>query len=317
MNIDALSAGLTTIQALVASPAFAEDGLCFAAGGTGLRTSTDGGYTWHNTYAMLDLRAPLATAAVALSPGFRYDHTIWAGAVGGVLRSHTAGRDWMVAGLPSPPPFVSELVVSPHYAEDGLVFAGTMEDGVLRSWDRGASWAAWNFGLLDLSVYALAISPDFARDDTLYAGVESGLFCSRNGGRAWRETSFPMEVAPVLSLAISPNFAADGVLFAGTETNGLWMSADRGVTWRALPAWETPGPINALILAPAWTPQRSILAVTNAALCLSHDGGVSWQVKHDAELTAITCAAAPSGFQSGARILLGTGDGRVLLCKLP
>jgi hypothetical protein len=316
--------GLTAIQTVMASPAFEQDGLCFAAGSDGLRVSTDGGETWSDAYATLGLRAPLTTAALALSPTFAQDRfqraegdrTIFAGAVGGVLRSHNAGGDWIVAGLPSPPPFVTALAVSPHYAEDGLVFAGTMEDGVLRSWDRGASWVAWNFGLLDLSVYALALSPDFAHDDTLYVGVESGVFRSNNGGRAWRETAFPMECAPVLSLAISPNFAADGVIFAGTEANGLWMSADRGVTWRALSGWETPGPINALVLAPTYARQPSILAVTDAALCLSHDGGASWQVQRSAELTGVTCAAAPSGVQPGAQVMLGTGDGRVVLCNV-
>jgi hypothetical protein len=209
---------------------------------------------------------------------------------------------------------VTTLAVSPHYAEDGLLFAGALEDGVFRSWDRGAGWAAWNFGLLDLAVYALAVSPAFARDETLYVGVESGVFRSSNGGRAWRETTFPMECGPVLSLAISPNFAADGTLFAGTEANGLWMSVDRGATWRAASGWETPSPINALILGPTFPRQPSILAVTDAALCLSHDGGASWQVQRSAELTGVTCAVAPSGLRPGAQVILGTNDGRVLLC---
>lgn len=316
--------GLTAIHAVAASPTFERDGLCFAAGSDGLRVSTDGGITWRDAYATLGLREALTTTALALSPAFAQDRalrgdsdrTIFAGAVGGVLRSHDDGQTWRIAGLPTPPPFVTALAVSPHYLEDGLVFAGTMEDGVLRSWDRGDSWAAWNFGLLDLNVYALALSPDFAHDDTLYVGVESGVFRSSNGGRAWRETAFPMECAPVLSLTISPNFTADGTMFAGTETNGLWLSVDRGVTWRTVSGWETSGPINALFLAPTYAQQPSILAVTDAALCLSHDGGASWQVQRSAELTGVTCAAAPSGIRPGAQVLLGTGDGRVLVCAL-
>lgn len=323
-RITQAATGLTAIHAVAASPTFEQDGLCFATGSDGLRVSTDGGSTWLDAYATLGLREPLTTTAFALSPAFAQDRaqradsdrTIFAGAVGGVLRSHDDGQTWRIAGLPSPPPFVTALAVSSHYLEDGLVFVGTMEDGVLRSWDRGDSWAGWNFGLLDLNVYALAISPDFAQDDTLYVGVESGVFRSSNGGRAWRETAFPMECAPVLSLAISPNFTADGVIFAGTEANGLWMSADRGVTWRALSGWETPGPINALILAPTYARQPSLMAATDAALCLSHNGGASWLVQRGAELTGVTCAAAPSGIQPGAQILLGTGDGRVLLCRL-
>ena len=192
------------VYALAASPTFADDGLCFAACLSGLRRSTDGGHTWHNAYASLALQAPLSATSVAFSPDFGEDRTVFAGALGGVLRSHDGGQSWVVAGLPAPPPFVTGLVVSPHFREDGLLFAGTMEDGVLRSWDRGISWAAWNFGLLDLNVLALAISPGFGEDETLFVGVESGVFRSTNGGRAWRETAFPMECAPVLSLALSP-----------------------------------------------------------------------------------------------------------------
>jgi photosystem II stability/assembly factor-like uncharacterized protein len=190
------------VFALAASPTFADDGLCFAAHQSGLRRSTDGGQSWHDAYATLNLQAPLAATSVAFSPDFAEDRTLFAGAQGGVLRSHDGGQTWTVAGLPVPPPFVTNLVISPNYREDGLVFGSTMEDGVLRSWDRGISWAGWNFGLLDLNVYALAISPEFRADETLFVGVESGVFRSGNGGRAWRETAFPMEAGPVLSLAI-------------------------------------------------------------------------------------------------------------------
>lgn len=315
--LSAAPTGLTAIHALSASPTFDKDGLCFAAGAVGLRASSDGGITWRDAYASLPLEAPLTTAAVIFSPDFVDDHALFAGVSGGVLRSHDAGFTWAVASLPSPPPFVTALAISPHYAEDGLVFAGTMEDGVLRSWDRGAGWAAWNFGLLDLTIYALALSPCFAHDDTLYVGTESGVFRSSNGGRAWRETTFPMECAPVLSLAISSNFAVDGVIFAGTEASGLWISDDRGVNWRPLSNWEASGPLNVLLLAPSHAQQPSILAVTDAALCTSHDGGATWQMITAAEMVGVTCAAAPSGIYSGAPVLLGVNEGRVLIVQAP
>ncbi len=145
----------------------------------------------------------------------------------GTRRNPTFGRRWPCLDrrpIALPPPFVHSLAVSPQFAQDGVVLAGTMEDGVFRSGDRGAQWAAWNFGLLDLSVLCLSMSPAYADDETVFAGTDSGIFRSMNGGRAWRELEFPPDWAPVLSLALSPGFGADGMLFAGTEFGGhVWV----------------------------------------------------------------------------------------------
>ena len=309
--------GHNLIHALAASPAFADDGLCFAAHAVGLARSEDGGRTWRDAYSTLNLQAPLTTAAVVLSPDFANDRTVFAGASGGVLRSLDGGDRWLVAGLPSPPPFVTALTVSPNYASDGLVFAGTMEDGVLRSWDRGASWAAWNFGLLDLNVYALAISPDFAHDDTLYVGAESGVFRSTNGGRAWREIAFPMECAPVLSLALSPDFSSDGCIWAGSEAHGLWRSDDRGVTWLQMDGLREMGAINALLIQQQPTQQPALLALTGAGPHASYDGGVIWRPLLQVEASGLSCATAPLGLAAGAPVLFGYDDGRVLSVRLP
>lgn len=108
---------------------------------------------------MPELETPLTTVAVAVSPNFEADRSVFAGVAGGILRSIDGGHNWYIASLSSPPPFVLTLVVSPNFAHDGTLLAGTMEDGVFRWGDRGEYWAAWNFGLLDLNVLCMAISP--------------------------------------------------------------------------------------------------------------------------------------------------------------
>ncbi|NJN96241.1 MAG: hypothetical protein HC875_20080 [Anaerolineales bacterium] len=118
------------VYALAAAPDFEQSGICFAAQVTGLFRSPDKGHTWQDAYASLKLDSPLPTSAVALSPQFETDRTVFAGMAGAVLRSTDGGQTWMVATLPSPPPIVSMLTVSPNYAHDGMVFAGTLEDGV-------------------------------------------------------------------------------------------------------------------------------------------------------------------------------------------
>ena len=139
------------VYSLCASPDFAKDGVCFSARGSGLYRSDDGGDTWHSAYDALNLEAPLATLVVALSPDFPSNQGVYAGVPGGILRSSDGGKSWFVETLRPPPPVVSSLVISPNFAQDGVLLAGTNEDGVFRSADRGRHWSAWNFGLLDLN----------------------------------------------------------------------------------------------------------------------------------------------------------------------
>ncbi len=302
------------VYSLATSPDFAQDSICFAARSSGLYRSDDGGLTWQDAYASLELDTSLTTAAVAVSPNFEADRSVFAGVLGGILRSVDGGQSWDIVPLPSPPPFVSTLVVSPNFAHDGTLLAGTLEDGVFRSADRGRHWSAWNFGLLDLNTIALAISPDFANDETLFVGTDSGIFRSTNGGRAWREVDFPSDFAPVLSLALSPDYATDGVLFAGTESCGLFYSDDRGHTWTRLGEGVVTEAVNAIILSPQFPVKRDLLALLGDALLVSRDGGQSWSdwqagLRLEESMTSVV---APQGLDPGASLLVGLVDGSVL-----
>jgi photosystem II stability/assembly factor-like uncharacterized protein len=292
------------VYSLATSPNFAQDGICFAARASGLYRSDDGSLTWQNAYASLELDIPLTTAAVAVSPNF---------VPGGILRSGDGGQKWYIASLPSPPPFVSTLVVSPNFTHDGTLLAGTLEDGVFRSADRGSHWSPWNFGLLDLNVLSMAISPDFAHDEALFVGSGSGIFRSTNGGRAWREVNFPTDFAPVLSLAPSPDYAHDGTLFAGTESCGLFYSGDRGHTWTRLGKGAVTEAVNAVILSPQFPDKPDILVLLGEALLISRDGGHSW-ADWQADLSieqGMVSVAAPQGLDPEAPLLVGLVEGGV------
>lgn len=259
--------------ALAASPAYARDGICFAACGSGLYRSGDGGESWD----LLRTSPERVTTAVAVSPAFAEDRSLFAAVKGGVLRSSDGGDTWFTAGFPAPPPVFSSLIVSPDFERDGFLLAGTIKDGVFSSTDRGGRWAAWNFGLFDLSALCLALSPGWTEDETVFAGTETGLYRSANGGRAWRHCGFPSELAPALSMVCFDSGRGGSTeLLVGSESDGLLASSDGGETWRQVGDGAISGAVNQLHVAREAKGGLSVYALTNDAVLRSPDEGRSW-----------------------------------------
>jgi photosystem II stability/assembly factor-like uncharacterized protein len=285
----------------------------FAARLSGLYRSSDGGKSWASAFDSLNLQKEISALAVAVSPDLEDDPSIFVGLNGGILRSPDKGHHWESALLPSPPPVISSLAISPNFIQDGIVFAGTLEDGVLRSSDRGGRWDAWNFGLLDLNILCLAISPDFASDETLFVGTQSGIFRSTNGGRAWREVNLPGEFEAVLSLTLAPDFASNGTLFAGTENQGLFRSTDGGKTWQRLAKSKLKEPINSILLAPDFVARPELLILHGNQLLISTDCGRSWGPFRANLVTRKSVAAilCPYGFDPSVSVLVGYADGSI------
>jgi photosystem II stability/assembly factor-like uncharacterized protein len=90
------------VYALATSPAYARDGVCFAATVAGLLRSTNHGGSFEDAYASLGVAETLATPAVAVSPAFPSDHTVFAGVHGAILRSLDGGATWQYAALRTP-----------------------------------------------------------------------------------------------------------------------------------------------------------------------------------------------------------------------
>lgn len=296
------------------SPDYANDKICFAARQSGLYRSEDGGRTWKNTLASLELSTPLAISCVVLAPNFAEMSHVFAAGPGGILRSLDGGKTWYVTMLPSPPPFITGLAVSPNYSRDGIIFACSFDDGIFRSSDRGASWKAWNFGLFDLHILSIVISPNFAVDQNVFLGTESGMFRSVNGGLGWREVEFSVEHAPVLSLAISPNFAEDNTFFAGTESAGLFRSNDRGKNWVQMDLANLVGSINAIALLQEASNEVDILLMGSETLHVSYDSGKTWK-KWDENLQyddQLLCMAIYHRMSGGFQVIIGLVNGKIL-----
>ncbi len=302
------------VYSLAASPEFSKDRIIFAARGSGLYGSKDGGETWDFALDSLELEAPLAISCVALAPNFAEMPHVFAAGPGGVLRSRDGGQTWYVTMLHSPPPFITGLALSPNYAKDGIVFASTMDDGLFRSSNRGVNWAPWNFGLFDLHVLSIAVSPDFAEDKNVFLGTESGIFRSLNGGLGWRELDFGVEDAPVLSLAVSPNFSEDNLLFAGTEEAGLFYSKDRGRTWKLATGADQVGSVNTILVSRDFPEDTCVIIANGETIIFSRDRGHTWQpwstnLQFDDILLSIV---APESVCPELKLLVGFANGQIL-----
>ena len=104
------------VWALTASPQFDTDGTIFAStDGAGVLRSTDRGDTWDNVSAGLGHRS---IRALAVSPAYGADSTVFAGGPDGVYKSVDGGVTWQrsVEGLDNPR--VLALGVSPSFADD-------------------------------------------------------------------------------------------------------------------------------------------------------------------------------------------------------
>jgi hypothetical protein len=114
-----------------------------------------------------------------------------------------------------------------------------------------------------------------------------------------------------LSLAVSPDLAHDGILWAGTESAGLWLSEDRGHTWRRTGADMLQESVNALIPLRQPSDRSQLLALASEGLFIVHDNGACEQLAADA-LAEVepTTVAAPHG--ADGALLVGLADGRVL-----
>ncbi|MDP8924235.1 MAG: hypothetical protein M3O34_15335 [Chloroflexota bacterium] len=258
-----------TVAGLVGVPGPGGVSSLFAATATGIFRSDDG-RAWAPTSSGASV--PFATA-IAASPHFADDGTLFAAARDGLYRSRDGGTTWARVLIGGP---IFAVALSPTFAEDGALFVATAVDGVLRSEDGGASWSGANAGLLDLTVLALALSPRVADDRTAFAGTASGLYRSRNGGRSWREVNLGLDEPGVQALAISPGFARDRLVLAGTEADGLLRSDDAGTTWDVVDALAGRG-VTAIALASRPGAPPLIAAAAEDAVLLSEDGGEEWR----------------------------------------
>jgi hypothetical protein len=187
--------------------------------------------------------------ALAISPQFGSDQTIYALGGGQVYRSINAGDSWNPIG--TWPPFAAPyqaIALPPNYPNDGTVFA--IGPGFWRLPAGETTWQPAASGILSTTnIAAIAVAPNYSTSHTLLLavgdyqldGLHADVLRSDDGGVNWQTSGVGLPTTEWRSLAFSPNYATDHTVYL-ISVDRLYRSRDDGHSWTLIgapPDWPT------------------------------------------------------------------------------
>ncbi|MCB0185714.1 MAG: hypothetical protein KDE31_15710, partial [Caldilineaceae bacterium] len=190
---------------------------------------------WSSTPATIDWQ-PLDSwaglgviQALAVSPAYTEDHTLFTATNEGTYRSQDDGATWESSTFGLMDLDILCLACAPDFADSELLWAGSAEGGLYRSRNGARSWRDSGGGLPDSAMIGLLVSPHYPDDQTLYVATETdGIYYSTDGSATWRP--FATALAGLCVNAMACDAEAQQWLVATTD--GLFLSSDHGETWQ-------------------------------------------------------------------------------------
>lgn len=257
-----------------------------------LYRASGGSLVWEK---MQDCGKPTFPRSLGVSPNFAEDSTIFIGTHSGAIypanvtcdgktvpnrglfESVNSGFNWEATGIRGQA--VDSISVSPNFAEDHTIFAGSSVNGLFKSTDGGVTFSSITVAAGDPGVLPVLCSPAYATDETVFTGTSySGIFKSTNQGITWSLLPGTSRLTP-LSIAISPNFANDQTLFAGTLQQGLLVSTNGGATFSqitSLPGGAGTAYASAVAVSPNFATDQTLFVATYLGIFKSTNAGATW-----------------------------------------
>jgi photosystem II stability/assembly factor-like uncharacterized protein len=212
----------------------------------GLCKSVDAGATWTPTGQFGGLIV-LPTS----SPSVVYATSSSLISIRAFYRSTDGGETWVER---DPPPTPSNVASLASDANDVMTVYAATDNGIFRTTDGGDTWENVPNPLTPgIGVAGIAVDPTDSR--VLYAAIGgssaiSGVYRSGDRGATWSRTSFRDSVSSLLLASYdepcgpfdygchpcssSEHGCTPAVRLFALTTNGLYVTTDRGATWRRL-----------------------------------------------------------------------------------
>ena len=190
----------------------------------GVFRSEDGGETWQPAGA--DSSAAMVFD-IAVDPST--SSTVYAATGNGLLRSTDSGASWDGPAEGLLKPLVLGVAVDPQAPH---TLYASAEDHLYKSTDSGGRFLPLFISQNAGGPWTFALSP--TESGVAYAGLtpEGTIFHTSDSGEHWSPGSKVAQSGDNLSiLTAGPNA---GEVYAGAYGGGLYVSADRGDTWRRL-----------------------------------------------------------------------------------
>ncbi len=245
----------------------------------GLALGKEAGERWSESCTV----GPDYVRAVAFSPGYPQDPTIWSGTYGGGVHvSEDGGLSWEVWADDKEHQFTEALAPSPAYPDDPVLFVVSSRR-LLRTDDGGDSFRQLHATGIAL-VHDVALSPGFPTDGIVFAigtAEDEGQWViarSADGGESWDEAwrGDDSGLAQITSLAPSPRFVEDGALYGvQTEPAAVLRSMDDAGSWEIVFTPEGEEGVHRIVPA-----GDELLAIG--------DGGSVWRSEGDGWATVAT-----------------------------
>ncbi|MGB9666496.1 MAG: stalk domain-containing protein [Candidatus Cryosericum sp.] len=306
-----------TGNAIAFSPVFATDRtFAVGLGSDGLFVTSDGGTSFKNLYKG-------TVTCVQFSPAYATTHELFVGTAGrGLQVVNTSDASLRSVQMPSYAQSfaITALSASPAFARDGTLFVGTSRMGLFVSRDAGRTLVESSTGITNARVNGVAVSPSFGSDKTVFFGTAyQGVARTFDGGKTVAYCNTGLGDDSVLQVALSPSYATDQTVVAGTDGGGLFVSTDRGDSWKS--AGDFGGyAVPWIAFAPEYANSHTaFVSVEGQGIWRTRDGFVTFHqlpqlaAAPDLTDTVVDCIAVSPAFATDGTLFAATHSGRLYM----